>query len=107
MNAAQGAASNLYSPQYPPAAKPQQTAFQNLLVAIGIGVGNTAAHELGHQFQLTDMDCNGQGGCSGPAPADLYYEDYTADPPFYTVIGPPLRWSTNDMKILNELLFKK
>lgn len=106
MNGAQGTTASLYSPTYPPVTNQQKTNFQNLLVAIGIGLGNTAAHELGHQLELKDMDCNGGGGCT-PAPADLYYEDFTLDPPFFRLIGDPLRWTVNDLQSLNTQLLKK
>jgi hypothetical protein len=47
-------------PNYPPSAQ-DLPAFLNVLKAAGRGVGNTAAHEIGHQLQadvpLPDMNC--------------------------------------------------
>jgi hypothetical protein len=99
MNGAQSASPNLYSPASP---------TQGLLTAIGIGIGNTAAHELGHQFQLPDMDCH---NCAlppdkNPDPAFLY-EYWQQEAPMYLDIGAPLTWDTNDIPVLNQQLFKK
>jgi hypothetical protein len=49
-------------PTYPPATATDVTTFQKLMAAFGTGIGNSAAHELGHQFQagkptLQYMDC--------------------------------------------------
>ncbi|MGB6387668.1 MAG: hypothetical protein WBD25_20295 [Terriglobales bacterium] len=107
MNGAQSAAPNLYSPAYPPKTQAQQSAFQSLLTAIGVGIGNVAAHEIGHQFQLPDMDCH---TCStppnNPDPSFLY-EYYQSEAPMFLDIGFPLSWDTVDTPILNQELFKK
>lgn len=106
MKSAQGARNSLFSPVYPPVTNAQRIAFQNLLTAIGIGLGNVAAHEIGHQFKLPDMDCTGEGGCS-PAPADLYYESAEGASPTFLDIGAPLSWTKEDQKILDQQLHMK
>jgi hypothetical protein len=59
-NPSTGAGWLSYSPSYPP----QDTAgFENLLAAIGTGIGNAAAHEIGHQLELvTGIPSNGSQG---------------------------------------------
>jgi hypothetical protein len=49
-------------PNYPPQTSSDTATFQSLMAALGTGIGNSVAHELGHQFQggtppLTYMDC--------------------------------------------------
>ncbi len=53
-------------PAYPPSTPTDVASFQKIMAAFGTGIGNSAAHELGHQFQsgpplLLYMDC-GNGG---------------------------------------------
>jgi hypothetical protein len=113
MNGAQGAQANLYSPQYPPKTAAQRATFEALLRAIGIGIGNTAAHEIGHQLGLPHMDCD-KGGlfpdCSQPTkhpdPAFLY-EYWQQEAPMYLDIGDPLGWDTVDAPVLSDQLLKK
>ncbi len=59
-NPSTGAGWVSYSPSYPP----QDTAgFVNLLVALGTGLGNGAAHEMGHWLELvTNIPSNGSQG---------------------------------------------
>ena len=50
------------NPSYPPQSPSDSATFQRLMAAIGTAIGNSAAHELGHQFQsgtptLPYMDC--------------------------------------------------
>ncbi len=50
------------TPSYPPQTPSDLATFQRLMAAIGTGIGNSAAHELGHQYQsgtptLPYMDC--------------------------------------------------
>jgi len=56
-----------------------QTDFAGLLTAVGKGVGNTAAHEVGHQFQLPNMDCSGPNSpaCPFPDPPYVHYEQWS------------------------------
>ena len=80
MLGAQFASSSLNSPSYPPTTPAQQSAFQQLLTAIGTGVGNTAAHEIGHQLRLPDMDSNqsGRPDCPGPPTTRLTQHSFTS-----------------------------
>lgn len=109
MFGAQYASTNLYSPVYPPTTSSQQVALQQLLTAIGRGVGNTAAHEMGHQFRLPDIDCDrlGRPSCPGPGDSTLLYEYYAAEAPSFLDVGSPLKWDNNDTNALNQQLFKK
>lgn len=56
----------------------QQSQFTAIMGAIGIAIGNTGAHELGHQFNLPQMDCDAPAriACPGSGPHDLLYEFY-------------------------------
>jgi hypothetical protein len=54
------------NPLFPPQTDGDRQAFVRLLKSIGIGVGNAAAHELGHHFQYTfrmNMDCPSRVAC--------------------------------------------
>lgn len=112
MFGAQFAKPSLDSPHFPPTTATQQSAFRQLLIAIGTGVGNIAAHEIGHQLQLPDMDCGQPGHVDCPGPPnnpvdeDFLYEHGAYDPT-YLDIGPTLKWDSNDSKVLEQKLFKK
>jgi hypothetical protein len=103
MFAAQTADASFNSPVYPPVTDAQKTAFSHLLVAIGNGIGNVAAHEIGHQLRLPDMDCD---QCEAP-PIGFNYDAAAAEPAFYLDVGPPLHWTSTDLNILNQELLKK
>src|SRR5205823_12520380 len=69
------------SPTYSASLSNQQISqFRAISGAIGIGLGNTAAHEIGHQYNLPQMDCDGPQGppCPGGGPHDLLHEFYNA-----------------------------
>jgi hypothetical protein len=106
------------SPPNPPA--PDQTSnFLTILTSTARGIGNTAAHEIGHQFQLPDMECGtSQNPCPGTGTASNFYEYYSCSgyPPsqassgaqsIYLSIGPPLRWTSADANSLSQKLLKK
>jgi len=110
MKGAQVAVPSLSSPVYPPSGPSQTSAFEALLSAIGKGIGNDSAHELGHQFQLPDMDCDKTGMPDCPAPGNgnpstpwLLYEYYQDEEPTYLDSGSPLQWDTNDQPLLKQL----
>jgi hypothetical protein len=98
---------------------PQQAAaFQQLLVAAGTDIGNTIAHEVGHQFSLPLMDCDlpadyngGQNAagppCPGPVPHNTFYEYYGQQGPSFLDIGPPLQWTPDDITNLSQQFLKK
>ena len=67
------------------------------------GIGNVAAHELGHQFRLPDMDCT--SGCDQPI--GFNYDSDEAEPSFFLNVGSPLHWTNSDQTVLNQELFKK
>jgi hypothetical protein len=108
MFSAQNADPSLDSPVYPPTTPSQQTAFKKLLKAIGIGIGNTAAHEIGHQLELPDMDCDKPGNNSDcDIPVGFNYEDYLGESTSFFDIGSPMHWTANDLKKLNQVLLQK
>jgi hypothetical protein len=88
------------------------------MAAAGRGIGNTAAHELGHQFQLPDMECGGPNApCPGTGtPSNLYeYFSCKGYPPsqasdgaqsVYLHIGAPLQWTSDDAKALTQKLLR-
>lgn len=92
------------TPPWPPVPQTQQS-FLNLMTAAGVGIGNTAAHEIGHQFSLPYMDCGiyGHPACPGSDPPYLHYEygSCSGFPPSqssmpsqvqYLDVGAPLHW---------------
>jgi uncharacterized protein YjdB len=87
----------------------QAVAWQNLLAGTGIGIGNIAAHELGHQFELPFIDCNKSGSlpCPGGVSPNLYYEYYQEGLPDFSDIGSPLQWTTNSISCINQQLLTK
>jgi hypothetical protein len=103
------------NPQYPPG-EYQQADFLQIMGATGTGIGNTAAHEIGHQFSLPNMDCGTTDQpCVGTGPQSNFYDYYSASgyPPsqassgaqsIYLYIGPPLKWSSDDANALQQML---
>jgi hypothetical protein len=63
-----------FSPTYPPATQQATVGFLNLVSTIGTAIGNTAAHEMGHQLEtlgptlpiFPNMDCG--LGYTNPSP---------------------------------------
>jgi regulation of enolase protein 1 (concanavalin A-like superfamily) len=106
------------SPTFPPSTDQLQN-FTSIVSAIGIQIGNTSAHEIGHQFLLPDLDCGTSGKpCPvGPIPS-YFYEYYSCSgyPPSqsasgaqggYLNIGSPMQWTSDDSKVLTNKLLKK
>jgi hypothetical protein len=69
-----------------------------LVTAIGYGIGAVATHETGHQLFLPHMDC-GIGGYEDSCPGNNYIYQYgavggkNADWTFRTISGMHLKWS--------------
>jgi hypothetical protein len=85
---------------YPPSSQLQVSQFDQLIPKIGIAIGNSAAHELGHQFALENMDCPTQHPC----PAGNFYEESLNNGDFQ-YIGFPMQWtSTDSIFLMQELL---
>jgi hypothetical protein len=61
------------SPPYPPTTPLGQTQFQQIMAAIGFGIGTGAAHETGHQLFLPHMDCGIPG--TATCAEDRIYEN--------------------------------
>jgi hypothetical protein len=85
--------------------------FQKLVIGIGKGIGNTAAHETGHQlsfqvykFPLTNIDCGTDTQpCEGNI--DSVYEFYKSDDWDYVGWQPPIHWqSSNQCNLVKYLL---
>jgi hypothetical protein len=107
------------SPTYPPAAG-QTENFLKVMTATGRGIGNNAAHEVGHQFSLPNMECGSTEPrlpCPGVLPPDDLYEFYSCsgypssqqpsgDQVEYLFIGAPLFWTLADANKLNKALLK-
>jgi hypothetical protein len=92
-----------FSPPFSDAAN-----FAKLAAAIGRGIGNTAAHETGHQIAfsaaLPGMDC-GPGSTSGRTceGANSVYEAQEAGPWNYlNNYSPPIQWEPTDLNILQN-----
>ena len=73
-----------------------KASMSKLMTALGKGIGNSAAHEVGHQladsrnkYAVEYMDCSGSG-CQG---GDGYvYESDAADPWKFIDWNPPIQW---------------
>jgi hypothetical protein len=81
--------------------------FNRLIQGIGIAIGNTAAHELGHQFNLEYIDCDGAGRLPCPVTAPnkpFLWEYYTNGLPSFLYIGAPMNWLPSDIDALNKIL---
>ena len=101
--------------------------FLSLMNAIGIGTGNVAVHETGHQFSLPQMDCDRPAGtngspagpvCPGNGTHDLFYEFWSGNglPPqvapsgagdSYLYPGPPMTWTNQDLTKLFQTFLKQ
>ncbi|MGA8440662.1 MAG: hypothetical protein WB714_20725 [Candidatus Sulfotelmatobacter sp.] len=92
---------------YPPQTQSQVAQFEALMAALGKGIGNVAAHELGHQWILPQMDCDGSGPpCPSGIGNDTYYYEYFNDSASsdYLNSGPPKQWTARDVLCLTEKL---
>jgi hypothetical protein len=82
----------------------QQSRCNNLIPAIGKAIGNTAAHELGHQFRLRDMHfCVPTPNLTNSCQGDFYEADGLFDGEF-KFIGSPFQWTPRDKTTLDEVL---
>lgn len=82
--------------------------FQRLVIAIGKGIGNVAAHETGHQISFSPfklvMDC-GPGSPSGTAcenGVNSVYEAAETGAWAFIDWTPPIHWQPSDVKILEQ-----
>jgi hypothetical protein len=119
-----------WCPSYPPLpGSPDLQKFQLLAITIGTGIGNAAAHELGHQLALFPyMDCgppgvSHNGGTCQPDPKtgvidNFVYNFYTANPQpsdpnnpndpgnggrfFYGLDVLPIHWQQQNMCYLQN-----
>lgn len=113
-------------PTYPPQTASDIPTFQKIMAAVGTGIGNSAAHELGHQFQdgtpnLRFMDC-GSGGVGPCENSNNFVFEFFSGSGFpqdpsnsssngaqfkYVMIPgvPPINWGTTDKcALLRQLL---
>ncbi|PYT87373.1 MAG: hypothetical protein DMG36_25440 [Acidobacteria bacterium] len=108
------------SPTYSTSLSNQQVSqFFAIMGAIGTGLGNTAAHELGHQYKLPQMDCDDPNHqpCPGGGAHDFLHEFYSASGlplspsnpgggrDHYRTIG--LSWTVEDILSLTKALTNK
>ena len=87
---------------YPAKTQAQLSQFNSLIPAIGKGVGNTAAHELGHQFALPNMHCDEPNSPPPCPPGTLYETEFSSADVLY--IGSPLQWTADDASALTKTL---
>jgi len=85
------------TPLYPPQTNNDQRAFQQLLRAVGTGLGNSAAHEIAHQvdYKLKTgiADCNKSPTIYPCAGGDNdVFEYYAAGKSFYADVYPAIHW---------------
>ena len=97
------------SPAYPPANSASQSQFQQLMGAIGFGIGTGAAHETGHQLFLPNMDCGkAPPGATPACPEDRIYQNGAGDSShewFYgNLPGARIHWSQSAVCVLQRYL---
>jgi|SRR6266480_1428009 len=75
-------------------------AFAQLLQAIGTGLGNSTAHELGHQMAYSvnnlNVDCNKTASSPCAGGDNHVFELYGASNWFYTHVFPDIHWQNQD-----------
>jgi hypothetical protein len=88
-------------PQYPPTDPTSLTQFQQLMTAIGFGIGTGAAHETGHELFLPNMDCS-----SGSCPEDRIYQNGAGDNEWFygNLPGATIDWSQSAVCALERYL---
>jgi len=77
---------------------------QNLVEAIGRGIGSVAAHEIGHQLRLSAMDDSSVGTYNGAGC------DGGIDPATYTgkaSDGTPIHWGDTSLQSLKAFFGQK
>jgi hypothetical protein len=71
-------------------------AFAGLLQAVGIGLGNSTAHELAHQMAYKvnnlNVDCNKNASDPCAGGDNNVFELVTANNWFYTHVFPDIHW---------------
>jgi hypothetical protein len=93
------------NPPFPPRTNTDNSAFVQLLQGIGRGIGNAAAHELGHHFEYTftinmdcptkyDLPCAGNNGVVFERDGG-YFEEYR-----YTY--PNIQWQPNSVCAIEQ-----
>lgn len=92
------------SPPYPPLTNQDSNAFGQLLTAVGRGIGNASAHELGHQMAYTvkiNMDCTTSGGnaCQGDA---IVFEIEGGIQEEYTNVYPSIHWQPDSVCAIHQ-----
>jgi hypothetical protein len=110
------------SPSYPPTNDQDIVTFRNLARATGSGIGNIAAHEIGHQLNLPIMDCKisttGSPDCDNNDTQVYEYYDCKGDPlqviggnpvgggQSLYIVDSPLKWGKTDASSLDSKLSK-
>ncbi len=87
------------NPVYPPQTTEDIKALAQLLQAVGVGIGNSSAHELGHQFAYTfriNMDRNASGGTPCLKGDSNVFEPIGASSWQYNQVYPDIHWEVPD-----------
>jgi hypothetical protein len=97
------------SPAYskPPISQSLESQFVRLTNGIGIGIGNNAVHETGHQLQLPHIDCDKGGIFFADCPSDPMhlYERYASNEAWYQDIpAGALHWDQTDICAIEKYL---
>ncbi len=98
------------SPTYPPSDPTAAAQFVQVTTAIGIGIGNIAAHETGHQLGLPQMDCS--NGVNSACTEDYIYQNGNssglANEWFYGAApGEKIHWSSDALCTIYKFLGMK
>ena len=94
------------SPQYPPTDTATELQFQQLMGAIGFGIGAAAAHETGHELFLPSMDCNSAGHANCPEDRIFQNGVGTGDNEWFygNLPGAKIHWSDSAVCALEKYL---
>ena len=65
------------------------------MTALGIGIGNNAAHETGHQLHVPYMDCPISGGAYACPEDEIYQQQFGGrqEWAYGNEAGHPIHWS--------------
>jgi hypothetical protein len=91
------------NPPFLPKTSANNSAFAQLLQGIGRGIGNAAAHELGHHVQYTfnvNMDCPTILPCAGNG--GVVFERDGGYSQEYKSIYPAIQWQPNSVCAIKQ-----
>ena len=93
------------NPPFPPKTSADNSAFAQLLQGIGRGIGNAAAHELGHHVEYTftiNMDCPTKYGLPCAGNDGVVFERDGGYSQEYKSTYPAIKWQPNSVCAIEQ-----